>query len=128
MIMNGRKALLGMLLGAALLVPGCDHPGSDPQPLLTMAGTWHEQGNDQHTFQFADDADFIVRSSGAFEGTETLPGGTPQYQLDGSWNDGTVTFTVQRAQAVTYSAEFTGNSPQTLVFSSSAGALTLVRN
>jgi hypothetical protein len=127
MTMTGRKALFTTLLGAALLLPACDDT-SGPRPLISLNETWHEQGNEQHTFAFADDADFIPRNAGVFEGIETLPGGTPQYPLEGSWSNGSVRFTVERAQSVTYTADFTYNSPDTLVFTSSAGNLTLIRN
>jgi hypothetical protein len=124
---TGRHTLHALLVGLTLLVPAC---GAETAalPLIILTNTWREEGNEDHTFQFNDDTDGVPRNAGTFTGVERLDDGVTEYAFDGSWNDGHITFTVDRPTDVTYSASFSTDNPDRLVFSSSAGNLVLIRN
>jgi hypothetical protein len=112
-----------LLLGLAAVPTGCG--SSDPQtpaPLVTISNFWTEVGNDAHTFDLSSNDD--GKREGTFLGTETLPSGT-SFDLEGSWSDGQVRFTVHRAIDLTYTATVSEDNQTRLTFHSSAGTLVI---
>ena len=112
-----------VLIALAAVLTGCG--SNDPQtpaPLVTISNFWTEVGNDTHTFDLSSNDD--GKREGTFLGTETLPAGT-SFDLEGSWSDGEIRFTVHRATDVTYTATVTADNQTHLTFHSTAGTLVI---
>ena len=120
------KTLRAGLCAALLFAAGC---GADPlttAAVILLTNTWHEEGNDTHTFGILDDTGGEARDHGTFTGNETLNG--VAYPLSGSWSDSRVTMNLSRVQGVSWRATIRPANTNRLEFSSSQGSLVIVRN
>jgi hypothetical protein len=122
----GLGGLLGILL---LLLLGCGGSGGgSPTESSTFIPdipnvSWIESGNPSHRFFFFDAQTNVEHST--FNGNEFIGGGgaTP---LTGAYTGREVHFTIQRSAGnVLYQGQF--RDQNTMVLSSTAGGLTLVR-
>lgn len=109
-------------LSATLVaVTGCsgdDPAAAEPAPILTITNSWGEEGQSDHDFNFASSDD--GEDSGAFTGQEVTPE-SDVFDLSGTWANGRVEFTVERtAGDVTYTASFSVDNPERLVFRNDA--------
>ena len=114
------------LIASAVILAGCqgaDDPPAPP-PLLTITNSWRDEADPAHAFYLVSGDD--GRAVGSFTGEEVLPDLTA-FPLAGSWDDGAVSFTVQRGEPVAYAAAFADDNPTRLSFASAAGDLVLVR-
>jgi hypothetical protein len=126
--MNTPKTLRKLQAGVLALVVAAACGGADVLgPLVILTNSWEDAADPQHIFNFTDDTGFTPQRSGTFTGTETVSGGT-QFNLSGSWSEnGKIQFTVQRATAVTYRGTLNPSNTDRIDFTSSAGALTILR-
>jgi len=92
------KLVTSSLLAMLLMVAACsseDDPAPAP-PILTITNSWGVEGVSDHSFNFVSSED--GEPEGTFIGEEATPDGG-DFDLDGTWANGRVTFTVERAPA-----------------------------
>lgn len=111
---------------ALLFTVGCGAETLGPAAVILLTNTWHEEGDDAHTFGILDDTGGEARDHGAFTGNETLDG--VEYPLSGSWSDSRVELLLSRVPGVTWRATIRPSNTNRLEFTSSQGSLVIVRN
>ena len=119
------KVATSSLLAMLLVVAACssDDDPAPAAPILTITNTWVVEGGANHSFNFVSSEDGELE--GTFFGEEATPDGG-DFDLDGTWTNGRITFTVERDETVTYTARFSEDNPTRLVFESDAGQLVLL--
>ena len=107
-----------------LVLLSCDESVTPPDTFVPLVSAfWTNVQNNNHTFVLISDDD--GEASGAFTGDENHPT-LGQSQLDGTFQNSRVTFTVHRSAGdVVFSGRFV--HADTMNLSSSAGALRLAR-
>jgi hypothetical protein len=118
------KPLIALAL-LAILTGGCASDEGSVDPIVTITNNWTDQADATHTFQFnsTDDGE----TTGAFVGSEQFDN-VDVYSLTGSWDRGTVVFTVERPVPVRYTARATADNQTRFVFASDAGQLVLTHD
>jgi len=121
-----RSIALGAMFTAAAGLQACD-PATLAATFIFITNTWEDVAEPGHTFSLTSQDD--GETSGQFTGTEFVnvqdQNGFP---LTGSWGEGRISFTVQRATgSVQYSGVMPTDGLDQLTFTSSAGRLTIRR-
>ncbi len=127
--MRHRPAVIALLVGMALMNSSCEPTTAVAVPVLVITATWDVEGQEGRSFTFsADQDDSEGLEWGTFDGSENREDLFEFYNLEGSWENGEIEFTVDRSGVQTrYTGTFTQDRPSRLTFYSSGETIVLVQ-